>query len=107
MHILILEICGKLSRMTNTKIMNFMMHKMTVSRTHINLFVTDDGGSVSSGSGSDKLIMVIGITVGIVVLLLGLTICFVWKRNELQRIWKGKTEQKGTEISAIAKMSVK
>ncbi|KAB1223055.1 Receptor-like serine/threonine-protein kinase SD1-8 [Morella rubra] len=55
----------------------------------------DDGGSVSSGSGSDKLIMVIGITVGIVVLLLGLTICFVWKRNELQRIWKGKTEQKG------------
>lgn len=55
----------------------------------------DDGGSVSSGSGSDKLIMVIGITVGIVVLLLGLTICFVWKRNELQRMWKGKTEQKG------------
>ncbi|KAF5472085.1 hypothetical protein F2P56_008827 [Juglans regia] len=53
-------------------------------------------GSADSGNGSDKtkeIIMVIGITVGIV-LLSGLTVFFVWKRKGLQMIWKEKTERR-------------
>lgn len=58
----------------------------------------DDSGSEGSGSGSDKtkkIIMAIGITVGAVILLSGLTVCLLWKRKELQRIQNGKTRQRG------------
>ncbi|KAG7964091.1 hypothetical protein I3843_09G150600 [Carya illinoinensis] len=58
----------------------------------------DDGGSASSGKGSDRtkhIITIVSITVVIVILLSGLAICFVWKRNRFQRIRKGKTQSKG------------
>jgi flagellar basal body-associated protein FliL len=75
------------------------------------LFVSDDAGSVGSGGGSDKtkeIIKVIGITVGIVIFLSGLTVYFVWKRKGLQAIRNGKTQQKGIEnLSSVREMSVK
>ncbi|GMY37017.1 receptor-like serine/threonine-protein kinase SD1-8 [Fagus crenata] len=39
--------------------------------------------------------MAIGITVGAVILLSGLTVCLLWKRKESQRIQNGKTRQRG------------
>lgn len=75
------------------------------------MFVSDDAGSVGSGGGSDKtkqIIKVIGITVGIVILLSGLTVYFVWKRKGLQAIRKGKKQQKGIEnLSSVREMCVK
>ncbi|KAF3973357.1 hypothetical protein CMV_003215 [Castanea mollissima] len=58
----------------------------------------DNVASVGSGSGSDKtkqIIVVVAITVGTVIVLSGLIACFLWKRNILQSIQKGKTEQRG------------
>jgi heme/copper-type cytochrome/quinol oxidase subunit 2 len=61
------------------------------------LFVSDDAGSVGSGGGSDKtkeIIKVIGITVGIVIFLSGLTVYFVWKRKGLQAIRNDRHSKK-------------
>lgn len=75
------------------------------------MFVSDDAGSVGSGGGSDKtkeIIKVIGITVGIVIFLSGLTVYFVWKRKGLQAIRNGQTQQKGIEnLSSVREMCVK
>ena len=65
---------------------------------------------MGSGSGSDKtkqIIVVIAIAVGTVIVLSGLIACFLWKRNVLRSLQKGKTEQRGIENLLIRKKSVK
>lgn len=83
---------------------------LIVPNNSTNLFISDNVPSVGSGSGSGKIkqiIVVIAITVGTVIVLSGLIACFLWKRNVLQSLQKGKTEQRGIENLLIRKKSVK
>ena len=61
-------------------------------------FISEDGsmGIKKSSGKSEQTIKVVGITVGGVVLLLGLIILFVWNKKRMERVLKEKIEHKGT-----------
>ncbi|KAI4296562.1 hypothetical protein L6164_036511 [Bauhinia variegata] len=56
-------------------------------------------GDLGSAGGSNKAKVVIGITAGAAIILLGVSIYILWKKKKLQIIWKSKTEQKQKEHS--------
>ena len=53
-------------------------------------------GIKKSSDKSEQTIKVVGITVGVGVLLLGLIILFVWNKKRMDRVLKEKIEHRGT-----------
>lgn len=69
------------------------------------------GGSIGSENGSNKTVKIIKvtcITVGSAVLILGLGICYLWKRKKMKIMWNGKTRQRGNKkVISFTKINIK
>ncbi|XP_034696954.1 receptor-like serine/threonine-protein kinase SD1-8 [Vitis riparia] len=62
------------------------------------LYIRVAASELGSENGSNKTVKIIKvtcITVGSAVLLLGLGICYLWKRKKMKIMWNGKTRQRG------------
>ena len=73
--------------------------------------IISEGGSISSENGSNKTVQIIkvtGIAVGSGVLILGLGICYLWKRKKVKIMWNGKTRQRGIQkVISFMKTNIK
>ncbi|RVW13865.1 Receptor-like serine/threonine-protein kinase SD1-8 [Vitis vinifera] len=62
------------------------------------LYIRVAASELGSENGSNKTVKIIKvtcITVGSAVLILGLGICYLWKRKKMKIMWNGKTRQRG------------